>query len=371
MLVACFTKESTLVMVPISLAWWLIAWLGRSRHIIAATFVEKVTRWIVLTSVLTGGLYYLARSIFITPKIIGVGQASSFSFDSSQILDGLVRWGGWLMRDFIWLAPMAFIVFAWCLVKKRSPRSGLWWFAGVWMAVWLGLYIPWYFGVEYYLFPFAAGAAVLAGVLLVELVELVRDKRIFWKVTGFLTLGLTCLLLLATQANSIVDASVQLAQDTANTSVMEYVVKNAPIGSIVLVNIQLSNEYIEQMEFLLVNDYHRTDLQFDKYQGQDLSLLTMQYPAVFILVADVENQPKMTVRMGFIEDSLHIWNSILLPKLTSWSETFQVTRDAALLIVDFPRLLCSVINKENYCSPGGGLVSYQIFRYQWTIYTAR
>ncbi len=239
------------------------------------------------------------------------------------------------------------------------------------MAVWLGLYVPWYFGAEYYLLPFTAGAAVLAGVLLVEIVELIHDPGLIGKLTGFLTLGLTCLLLLATLANSYVDASVQLAQDASNTSVMEYVAKNAPIGSIVLVNIQLANEYIEQMEFLLNYEYGRTDLQFDKYQAQDLSQLTMQYPQVFILVADVKNQPKMTVRMGFIEDSLNIWNSILLPELTSWPESFQVTRDHPLLMVDFPRLLCSVINRENYCSPGSGLVNYQIFHYQWTVYTNR
>jgi hypothetical protein len=370
-LTACFTKESTLVLIPISLAWWLIAWLGRLKHIIAATFAEKVARWVTLLSLLSGGVYYLARSIFFTSKIIGVGQASSFSLDGSQILAGLVRWGGWLMRDFIWLVPMALVVFGWCLVEKRSPRSGLWWFAGVWMVVWLGLYVPWYFGAEYYLLPFTAGAAVLAGVLLVEIVELIHVPGLIGKLTGFLTLGLTCLLLLATLANSYVDASVQLAQDSANTSVMEYVAKNAPIGSIVLVNIQLANEYIEQMEFLLNYEYGRTDLQFDKYQGQDLSQLTMQYPQVFILVADVKNQPKMTVRMGFIEDTLTIWNSILLPELTSWPESFQVTRDHPLLMVDFPRLLCSVIKRENYCSPGSGLVNYQIFHYQWTVYTNR
>jgi hypothetical protein len=367
--ITCFTKESTLLMIPISLAWWLLACLGRFRHINAAIFAKKVTRWILVISLLCGGVFILARSIFFSSKIISVGVGSNFSFEFSQIISGVVRWGGWLMRDFMWLLPLILVVFVWCLFKKRSPRSGLWLFAGVWMVAWLGLYIPWYFGAEYYLLPFTAGVAVLAGVLWVELIEIIRDPGRIWKTIGYFSFGLTGLLLLATQANSVTDASVQLAQDAANASVLEYVAKNAPLGSNVLVNIQLANEYIDQMEFLLNYEYGRTDLQFDRYQGQDLSQLAGQFPAVFVLVADLENQPKMTVRMGFVEDTLDIWNSILLPKLESWKEAFRVTRERTILTIDFPRLLCPVLNLENFCSSDGGLVNLWNLRYRWTVYT--
>jgi hypothetical protein len=366
---ACFTKESTLIMIPISLVWWLIAWIGIKRHYSAAIYAEKIARRISLVSILAGGIYLLARYIFFSSKIIGGGQSSSFSFEGSQILSGLVRWGGWLLRDFTWLAPMSLVVLAWCLIKKRGPKSRLWIFAGVWMFAWLGLYIPWYFGAEYYLLPFAAGVAVFSGVLLVEILELLREPGLAWKAAGYITLGLTCLLMLLTLANSATDASVQLAQDAANSRVMEFVAENAPQGSTVLVNIQVANEYIEQMEFLLNYMYGRTDLQFDDYQAQDLSVLAVQYPAVYVLVAEMQNQPKLTVRMGFIEDSLNIWNSKLLPKLDSWKKAFQVRRDPSLLIVDFPRLLCPVISRESYCSADGRLVDYENFHYGWTVYT--
>jgi hypothetical protein len=367
--IACFTKESTLLMIPISICWWLIAWLGKLMHFSTAIFAEKVARRITLISLLSGGVYYLARSIFISSKIMGVGQGSSFSFESSQIVSGLVRWGGWLMRDFIWLVPLILIVFIWCVVKRRSPQSGLWVYAGVWMVAWLGIYIPWYFGAQYYLMPFTAGVAVLSGVLLVEILEIIGDPGRIWKATGTITLGFTCLLLLATQANSFTDASVQLAQDAANKSVMEYVAKNAPIGSMVLVNIQFANEYIEQMDLLLKYDYGRTDLQFDYYHDQDLSKLAEQYPEVLILAAEMKNQPKMTVRMGLIDHTLEIWNSLLAYKLDNWKETYQVRREPVLLTIDFPRLICPVIKAENYCSPEGGLVNFQNLFYQWTVYT--
>jgi hypothetical protein len=66
---------------------------------------------------------------------------------------------------------------------------------------------------------------------------------------------------------------------------------------------------------------------------------------------------------------LDVWNSILLPKLETWKEAFQVSREPAILTIDFPRLLCPLINRENYCSPDGGLVNLRNLLYKWTVYT--
>jgi hypothetical protein len=370
LLVACFTKESTLLLLPIALVWWGIAWLGRLKHVPSAPFVEKVSLWLTLCSLVSGLVFYLGRTIFLTTsKILGVGQSSGFTFDPSSILNGLIRWGGWLLRDFIWLLPMVLIVVVWCLIKRRWPRSGLWWLAVVWMAFWLGMYIPWHFAVEYYLLPFAAGTAVLAGGLLVEILDMLKQPGRIWKGLGIATLALTALLLLVSQANSYTDASIQLAQDAANASVLEYVAKNAPANSQVVVNIQLANEYIEQMQLMLANYYHRPDLHLVNYQGEDFSLLKSQSQATYFLLADLVNQPKMTVRMGLDEPSLQLWNVSVLPALSSWHEVFQVSENPHILTVDFPRLLCSIINRGNYCSAGTGLVNPKQFHYQWSVYT--
>ena len=369
LLVACFTKENTLVMLPISLVWWSIAWLGRWRHISSAPFVEKVTRWIMLSSLVSGLVFYLGRTLLLSSKILGVGQSSEFSFAPSQILNSIVRWGGWMLRDYLWLLPMGIMVLVVCLLQRRWPRSGLWWLAGVWMVFWLGLYLPWHFALEYYLLPFAAGTAVLTGVMLVEIIDLLKQPSRIWRGMSIAALTLTTLLLLVTQANSFTDASVQLAQDAANSRVLEYVVDNAPEGSLVIVNIQLANEYIEQMQLMLANFYHRPDLKLVNYQGEDLSLLMTQSHTTYFLLADLENQPKMTVRMGLDEPSLQVWNANILPALSSWRDVLQVTKDQRILTVDFPRLLCSIIYRENYCSAGTGLVNYEQFQYQWSVYT--
>jgi len=368
-LLACFTKENTLIMVPISLVWWGIALLGRWRHISSAPFVEKVTRWIMLSSLVGGGLFYLGRTLMLSSKILGVGQSSEFSFAPSQILNSIVRWGGWMLRDYPWLLPMGIMVLVVCLAQRRWPHSGLWWLAGVWMVFWLGLYLPWHFALEYYLLPFAAGTAVLAGVMLVEIIDLIKKPSRLWRSISIVALTLTALLLVLTQANSYSDATIQLAQDAANTHMLEYVGKNAPEGSLVVVNIQLANEYIEQMQLMLANFYHRPDLELVNYQGEDLPLLKTQSHATYFLLANLKNQPKLTVRMGLDEPSLQIWNAKVLPVLSSWQEVFQVTENPQILTVDYPRLLCTVIYRENYCSAGSSLVNYRQFHYQWMVYT--
>ncbi len=370
LLVACLSKESTLLLLPISLVWWGVAWLGRLKHYASAPFVEKVSRCLVLSSLVSGLIFYLGRTLFLSSsKILGVGQSSEFYFDRASILNGIIRWGGWLLRDFIWLLPMALIVLVWCLVKRRLPRSGLWWLAGVWMAFWLGMYIPWHFAVEYYLLPFAAGTAVLSAVLLTEILDFIKQSSLIWKGLGIASLVITGLLLLVTQANSFTDASIQLAQDSANARLLEYVAKNAPQGSQVVVNIQLANEYIEQMQLMLANYYHRPDLKLVSYQGEDLSSLKDQSPPPYFVLAELVNQPKMTVRMGLDEPSLQVWNASVLPALSSWREVYQVSEDPPILTVDFPRLLCPVINRGNYCTVGSKLVNDQRLHYQWSVFT--
>jgi hypothetical protein len=66
---------------------------------------------------------------------------------------------------------------------------------------------------------------------------------------------------------------------------------------------------------------------------------------------------------------LQVWNANVLPALATWHEDFQVSTMPYILTVDFPRLLCPIINRENYCSAGWGLLNIRQFSYQWSVYT--
>jgi hypothetical protein len=370
LLVACLTKESTLLLLPIAAVWWGVAWVGRRRKRTPVAQGEKASLYLAIASLASGVIFYLGRTLFLSSsQILGVGQSSEFFFDPANLLNSLVRWGGWLLRDYLWLLPMLLAVLLACLVARRMPRSWLWWPALAWMAFWLGMYIPWHFAVEYYLLPFAAGTAVLSGVLLVELVELAWRSRRLWQALGYGSLALTGLLVLVSQANSFSDAAIQLAQDAANTRVLQYLAANAPQGSRVIVNLQIANEYIEQMQLSLANFYQRPDLTLTNYQGEDLTHMQLAAQKPYFLRADLANQPRMTVRMGLDQPSLQIWNASVEGDLASWQQVYQVSADPQILTVDFPRLLCAVIPRESYCAPGSGLVNYRQLGYQWTVYT--
>ncbi len=370
LLVACFTKETTILMLPISLVWWLITRLGIWRRFPSAQLVERVSRLLVVSSLVSGLIFYIGRAVMLSSsKILGVGQSSGFSFTPANILDGVVRWGGWLLRDFFWLLPMALVVLIWCLIRRRWPRSGLWWLALVWMAFWLGMYIPWRFGVEYYLMPFAAGSAVLSGVLLVEIIELIRQSGPIWKVVGIAAIAIIAGLLLVSQANSFTDGTVQIAQDSANMQLLEYIAKNAPQGGHVVVNLQLANEYIEEMQLYLGDYFDRPDLTLVNYQGDELSSLQAQFPGMYFVTAELVSQPKMTVRMGLDEPSLQVWNAGITQQLAAWQEVFQVSDDPAILTVNFPRLLCPLLKAGDYCAAGGKLVDFGRLHYRWSVYT--
>jgi hypothetical protein len=72
LLVACFTKESTILLLPTSLVWWVIAWLGRKMHFPAAHFVQKASGFVILPSLVSAVIFYLGRTAFLSSsKILG------------------------------------------------------------------------------------------------------------------------------------------------------------------------------------------------------------------------------------------------------------------------------------------------------------
>jgi hypothetical protein len=137
---------------------------------------------------------------------------------------------------------------------------------------------------------------------------------------------------------------------------------------LIIVNIQLANEYIEQMQLMLKDYYDRPDLELVNYDGQDLSLARNDARETFFVVASLANQPKLTVRMGLNEPSLQVWNSSVKQYLSGWEEIYKVSLSPKIITIDFPRLLCAVIYRENYCSPDGSLVNSTKFQYGWTVY---
>ncbi len=136
-----------------------------------------------------------------------------------------------------------------------------------------------------------------------------------------------------------------------------------------VVNLQIANEYIEQMQLTLASSYGRPDLQMANYAGQDLATLKSGSPGVYFVVAELANQPKMTVRMGLDEPSLAVWNAGIVAQLADWKKVFQVSETPRIFPVNFPRLLCAMVNQGSYCSANEPLFDPSRLLYQWSVYT--
>lgn len=370
---ACLTKETTLLLIPISLLWWIIAKIGRKNSEKDGVFTIHVSQTLVLSSLIAGGILYFGRAVFVSPQLTGVGYTSNFIFDIGHIKNSIIRWGGWLLRDYVWLTPLIFAAFISYLNAKKWCAIGLCWYAGAWMALWLAIYLPWYSAAEYYLLPFAAGAAIFAGELVVPNWTLVHHPVRLWRLVSIALLVCSVLLLLVAQANSITSGIIQLSQDAANSSVLEFISKNAPSGSAIIVNIQLANEYVEQMQIMFADYYDRPDLYVTHYQAQDLKQLVSQFPEIFLLIPEVMDQPSMTVRMGIIEESQVKWNKDLMSRVEprSWQMVYRTGQTYTLVTVDYPYLLCPIIFRENFCNETQGLVNLHRFHYQWEVYQSQ
>ena len=379
-LLAYLVKETTLVVIPISAAWILLAWVRSLRN-------KKMTgtqpRFAVLaSSILAGGVFFITRRLAVPVSLTGGSYSDQYLLTTERILASIIRWSGWLIRDFAYLAPMAVGLFLLWLILRREPslRSGnqhgfrqahLLLEALIWMAAWIVVYLPWVYMQEYYALPFAAGAALGAGLVFGWLVNALKMQRLSGRVLIIAAIAGTCLLWLVTLPNNLSNARIQVAVDDANAHMLAQVAEYAPLGSTVLVNIQTSNEYVEQMAlYYLPEVFGRTDLTTHAYQSQPLGVGSELYrPNVILAVPHIENQPLMAVRMGLYEPTQDSWNGSLLGQLAAgWKMQNSIDNQVPLFLVDLPRVFCPFIRTRLFCAVPSPLLDQRQFSYGWDLY---
>lgn len=380
-LLAYLVKETTLVVLPISAAWVCFAWI-RSRRSKQSAGIRP--RLVVLgTSALAGMVFFIARRLAVPVSLTGGSYSDQYSFTLQRILASAVRWSGWLIRDFAFLAILVLgLLIMWIFSRRPAPvarqpandtfpHADLILDAIVWMVAWIAVYLPWVFMQEYYALPFSAGASLAGGLILGWLANGFKRRLIGQKVLLKVILSLAALLWLVTLPTNFSNARIQVAVDDANARVLTDLAYHAPQGSTVIVNIQESNEYVEQMAlYYLPKVYHRPDITVIPYQSQPLSVGSEYYRSdVILAVPSVENQPLMAVRMGLYESTQKAWNQSLLGQLTpNWKMGSLIHNQFPLIIVDLPRIFCPFIRTRLFCSVPSPLLDQRLFSYGWALY---
>lgn len=365
-LFADLTKETSLVMIPISLAWLILA---RRQRPTEGQEGYAVARALLLAAVLAGLLFFMLRWRFVALGLPAESYASRYDFSLSRLATSGVRWAGWLVRDYLYLVPLAAGGVFGYLGRKDHRLGVLAAMCLVWMATWVVLYLPWEFVVEYYLLPFAVGCAALSGIAADLVVHSLSTSRGLGRAAAWLAVILASLLLAVTVPNNMTNARLQLTVDAANAEMLGFAASSLPRDGTLLVNIQNPNEYVDEIRFHLAVLWDRPDVTVDfvRLTGDGVEGVVGQ--PYYVLEAYVQNQPLVSVRMGVNEAILNGWNESMSPLLgRSGVLEFTTTRQFRMFNVAFIRVFCPLFPEKSYCRQPMPLFDLREFSYGWSVH---
>ena len=297
MLCAMLSKETSVVMLPVSIAWAATGLLWGKRA------TSNAPAWrtpYLVSSVIAVGLYFFLRFFYTVSAVSTSGYTERYAFTISQVIASTIRWAGWLTRDFSYLAFILLLVVILLVLRKSFNQMQLAFDMIIWMVAWVVVYLPWNFMTEYYMLPFSFGAAIFSG--------LVLGERSVWRsLFPRILAGLAVVLLVISIINSITTARIQLTVDSINAQVMESL-SELPLGSSIYVNIQSANEYTDQIKMQLEARFNRKDLSVELFNPETGIPNSCLPNSCFIVSPTVKNQPLLTVRMGVFEPTQDGWD---------------------------------------------------------------
>lgn len=352
---AFLCKETTLVMIPIILAWLGAAWIFK------ASRTQKAGLWILLVAFIVAAVaFWLARAHYVSPH--GPGYASQYRLGLGQILATAYRWGGWIIRDFPYLLPCT-IFLVWQLFRRRVHAQGsLLLASAVWMAGWAAIFLPWVFTVEYYILPFAAGCSVFCGLLIGNMIELLHSPAHTERRWGTAALVLAFLLVLITLPDNYSNGRLQITIDSQNEKLLDSLAASVPPDARVLVNLSSDNSYVADVEWHLQNVRGRTDLIVLPFSTKSA------HPGDFVVAFNLRNQPMFFVRLGTEEHSARQKNSRLQDFLGAGVQPVYTTEATYRQFnINLVRLACFAVPLD-FCAEPVPAVDRRLLSYGGMIY---
>jgi hypothetical protein len=365
LLFAYVTKETSVVLIPISLAWLAIErWASRER----GAWARFAGTYVVINAVAAAG--FGALRWYCAPLGLAEGTYTrAYALHLGVVGAAAFRISAWLVRDFLFLMPLLAVGVASLVDDRRALRRPIL-YAGVWMAGWLAVYLPWPATFEYYLLPFASGAAALAGIAVGDAwawrgrQHSTTRRRAAWSV-----LAASGALWLVALVNASADARVQLVVDRANAELVDFLA-GLPHGSRVVVNMAV-NEYLVELPMHLSEIKRRSDIVVEHVAAA----ARPGPPAtdVFVVTPEMANKPGPTVRVALDEPGVRHDNAMLSAVLTGPAErVYRATQHSHLVELAIHRLLChavvSPLTDATYCPSDRGVIDRRIFSFGWQVH---
>lgn len=367
LLLADLTKETSLALIPISVVWLLGAW--RQRRVRPGSSDMSRAASLLLAAASAGIAFLLLRYRFSTIGLPEGAYAGNYLFEAERLVASAVRWSGWLIRDFAYLGPIV-LAAAFLPQVRRTALSDPGVLASVvWMAGWVAVYLPWVFTVEYYLLPFALGAAVVGGFLTDHILLSLSSSRGLGRSAAAVGLGFAAFLLVFSVGNNASNARQQMMIDRANEEALRLISTTLPGSSMLLVNLQSPGEYVEEIRLHLIHIWNRPDVRVDYVQMERLPAMRNADGPLFLLEAVVLNQPLLTVRSGAVEVSVREWNR-MLEEFVAQSGVLagRIERELPLHNVNFVRVFCPLMPTRGFCEVDEPLLDGRVYSYGWELY---
>jgi hypothetical protein len=360
--VACATKETSVVLIPIAVGWLAVERWSRE----PSEPWTRFARTYAAVSLVAVAAFFAVRSHYAALPLAEGTYTRAYALQSAG--PAVFRIAAWLARDFAFLLPLLAAA-ALTFIGGTPAHRRLILYAGIWMAGWLAVYVPWPATFEYYLLPFAFGAAALAGVIAGHAWD-ARAAGQPVRRRAYAVLVASGLLWLVAVVNAAMDARVQLAVDLANAELVDFL-GALPAGSRVVVNMSPVNEYHYELPMHLSEIKGRPDVVIER--GDHAAAAVPAAPAVFVVTPEVENQPRPTVRVAVNELGAKRDQATLTTILAGRAElVYRTVHETRLVEVGIQRLLCPIAVRPvvdvTYCPGGRGLLDARTFSYGWQVH---
>ena len=366
-LLAHATKETSVVLVPISLGWLMTEWWSTRK---SETWARFAGTYLVI-NVVAAAAFFTVRSHYAALALADGTYTRAYALHPGTIGPAAFRIVAWLARDFAFLVPVLAAALV-SLTREGETRHRPIVFAAIWMAGWLAVYLPWPATFEYYLLPFAFGAAVLAGTVVGDAwgwcgreQAVPRRRRLAYSL-----LVASGLLWLVAVMNAAADARVQLVVDRANADLVAFL-GGVSARSRVVLNMSPVNEYHFELPMHLLEIQGRSDVAVEPVPPS--GPLARSETDVFVVTPEVANQPGPSVRIAGHEAGVKSDNARLGELLAGGAElVYRTARQTRLVELRIHRLLCPFavgpFRDVTYCPSDRGLIEDRTFSYGWQVH---
>ncbi len=363
---ACASKETALVLIPISLLWLLLSRLQAAGpgHSMNRSF-EKIFFW---SSVAGSAAFVSWRWASLLSNDSGTGYTQKFQLGLMPVLSTALRWSDWLIRDFAYLVPLFIFLALWVRLEKKQYEERHFVYPILWMVGWLGVYLPWLYTSEYYLLPFSLGMAFLSGAILNLLWDsmAVGSRRV--KIAGWSCLIPALLLFGITLAINYTNGRIQLTSDVANARLVQFLASKLPANSLILVNFPEKHEYIQGIGLHLVEIGRRDDLTVQQFTPERLTRTLAGDQRIFIVKTEVYNTIKLSTRLGIYEEESTRLNRALDDSLnTSVTQVYWDQVHFRSFYIDLPFLFCTFAKIPRLCMGDSPGIDRRNFTYGWQV----